>query len=491
MGKLRRGFAQLQGAIEETAVRRDIAEAAQRKTLLPDVAKQALERALITPGVTPDFSVDPTIDDGLPPNTPQNLTAMPIIKGLSVSWDLPLGSERVKSARIRITPDGGSATIYDSATVQGDTILGLEGSVEHAIEADLTDAFGESSGWSTPINATPLLSAAETIDLEELDLLGRLQGLLPNENLATIEDTTKLGEGVVLAEAMAVQDAVAFNLWASTAMIGSAYVEELVVDKLVGGVMDTTDIFVASTLEIATGGQILCGDGTKLDAEGLHLEPGADYYADGLTPDQKITPPSELSTIAFYEHGSGTAEGNGIVLNSNTPYGDPDAVTTIGLYTTIGGSRLNNQYAYLRLDSIHGLYGKVSAGIDLAVGRYGTATDFIASNGRSLASHVHSMSFTELPDQKRHELLDLETSIRGRHFRGQVARVEYEELKRFVLEMARLQMDDPDLDRHERERMLADPERQDEARVYRIKHRMEGSEDLPPLEKHELIPEDH
>ena len=65
------------------------------------------------------------------------------------------------------------------------------------------------------------------LDVGEMALLGRLQGEMPNRNIATLEDATKLGDGVVLARAMAAQDAAAFNLWAENAMIRNAKIADL------------------------------------------------------------------------------------------------------------------------------------------------------------------------------------------------------------------------------------------------------------------------
>lgn len=125
--------------------------------------------------------------------------------------------------------------------------------------------------------ADPALPTKYDFDLAELSLLGRLQGLLPNANLATIADATKLGDDVVLARAMAVQDAAAFNLWASTAMIGTAYVKDLAADKIRSGIIQ------AGVAIVAGGAQI---DDTGLDL----LEYAGGFTAPSSDVASKVTP---------------------------------------------------------------------------------------------------------------------------------------------------------------------------------------------------------
>lgn len=160
--------------------------------------------------------------------------------------------------------------------------------------------------------ANPDFIAEREIDLAKAAILGNLKGLLPNENLAAIEDATRLGTGVVLAQAMAVQDAAAFRLWASEAMIESAYVKEIVADKIRAGILQ-------AAISISSGGSISAG-GASLDQDGLELlETASELSAPSTDRASKITPrsPSPWAHYQFYRVpgvGWGTqiaAEGSG------------------------------------------------------------------------------------------------------------------------------------------------------------------------------------
>ncbi|MGF1472223.1 MAG: hypothetical protein ACFB50_10845 [Rubrobacteraceae bacterium] len=196
-------------------------------------------------------------------------------------------------------------------------------------------------------NAADQLSSGvlEALDLGEMALLDRINGELPNQNLATLEDATKLGDGIVFASAMAVQDAAAFNLWASNAMIESAIIADLAVDKLQAGT------FTAGDFILAGGGKIKFGNGISAGADGLKMPPDVDEIQQVITDaNRKISNTGEYAAFYFFNDQQGTnsagfhsrgivlrAEGNsssreGKLSLQATGFGDTDvaALTVVG-----------------------------------------------------------------------------------------------------------------------------------------------------------------
>lgn len=141
--------------------------------------------------------------------------------------------------------------------------------------------------------ADPGLIAQYDIDLAQQAILGRLQGLLPNENLATIEDATKLGTGVVLAQAMAVQDAAAINLWVQNAAIQSAKISGLVADKILAGILQ-------ASVSIASGGSITWPGGNLTPLGVTLTDTASDAASAATSPASKITPPGSWAAYNFY-----------------------------------------------------------------------------------------------------------------------------------------------------------------------------------------------
>ena len=140
-------------------------------------------------------------NDGIPPGLAQNVLVDPFIHELIVRWGDPPELDYVETSRIRVTPQGEAARIFEGGTIGGSGI-NLPGK-PCTVEVQLIDVWGLVSGWTAPITATPLLTAAESIDLAQIALNGRLTGLLPNANLAPIGDSSKFAEGVVNEVALA------------------------------------------------------------------------------------------------------------------------------------------------------------------------------------------------------------------------------------------------------------------------------------------------
>jgi hypothetical protein len=380
MANLRRTRSALQEAMDNSVRRLDNAQAAQRKTKIEEKSNLALLHALAPDGILEGVEEYPIVDDGVPPSAPANVTAVPILSGLAIGWDQPDPEERVKAAEVRVTPTAGGLTVTVRATSStGHTFLDLVGGTQYAIEARVIDAFGVTSSWSTPINATALTSAIDEIDLTELAILGRLQGLLPNANLGTIEDATKLGTGVVTAAAMAAGDAAFMTAWIDSAAIQSAMIAELVADKIVGGTISTTDIFVASVLEIASGGVLKAGTGTTIDNGGMTLAPGPDYNTPAFNTSQKISGTGDWASIAFYDDASPNRRGIAIRADGNgTRTG---AVVLHATNNAVFGAAST---AYVELIP-RSTGGAVNIGHQLEVDDKVRADDFVIDNtGRSL-----------------------------------------------------------------------------------------------------------
>lgn len=150
------------------------------------------------------------------------------------------------------------------------------------------------------------------LDIGEMALLNRLNGELPNRNLATLQDATKIGDGVVAARTLISQDAASFNLWAQNAMIRSAKIETLAVDKLAAGTFTAGQIILAGVGALKAG-QIM------LDAGGVTMPALSNWTVASASRDYKITSTNELAAIGFFNDSNATAQGAGIRADGNGP----------------------------------------------------------------------------------------------------------------------------------------------------------------------------
>lgn len=134
------------------------------------------------------------VDDGHPPARPV-VSASAFFHQVDLWWARPPATEGVRSSLVRVRPEDEGSYILTRGPIEA-TIKNLEAK-PHTFEVALVDHFGRESLWSDPVSATPLLTAAEQIDLTELAMAGRLQGLLPELNLSTITDATKLADELI------------------------------------------------------------------------------------------------------------------------------------------------------------------------------------------------------------------------------------------------------------------------------------------------------
>lgn len=463
MGGFKRTAKAIRETSAETAKRRDVADAIVRKTTVDQVASMALAHAQAPLGIVSDYGANPLVDDGEPPSPPANVAALPILHGLSISWDLPPADDKAKAAEVRITPEVGSAFEVPATKLTGHAALGLAGGVPCDVEVRIVDVYGVPGDWCAPITATPSLSVAEQIDLDELAMLERIQGLLPNQHLAKLEDATKLGDGIVLARAMAVQDAAAMNLWVADAAIQSAKIGTIAVDKLIGGIIETNDIFVASTLKIASGGELVAGTGTKIDSGGLTIDAGTSYVTTAFTRDYKLCPPSEWAALGFFDDTFLALRGIGIRAD-----GLASQRGSIALHATTGGDL--GAFGSARMDIISssapGVAGQVQIYQNLLVNGTSAGYDFISSNGVSLRAFggPGSVNFKgDYTPAERQRTIALRKTLEGITNHSHLSKGETEALVGLVLDLARQLIDDPKQRAEERERELA--------RDYLVRHR--------------------
>lgn len=172
--------------------------------------------------------------------------------------------------------------------------------------------------------ANPDFVAEREIDLAKAAILGNLRGLLPNANLATIQDATKLGSGVVLAEAMAVQNAAALNLWVQDAAIESAKIKEVVADKIAAGI-------ISAAIGISSGGYISAG-GARLDSLGVRLTVVANYTSPpNVAVGSKLTPflLAPFVALQFYDQNSAASRGASLWADGRVVEGKDGAVRLV------------------------------------------------------------------------------------------------------------------------------------------------------------------
>lgn len=284
-------FQELDSLFEEIATSRKVAGAAIKKTTLDIVASQALTHALSSNGIVGSYASNPRIDDGEPPLAPSNVTVEALNHGLSISWDPPPSEERVKIARVKVTPAASGPILYDASTLINHQVSGLDPTKVHQVQVKFIDAFSAEGPYSAVISKTPLLSVAEEINLGLANILGELG----YSNIEQLNDSTKLGDNVVTGRAMVVHDAVEFNLWAQNAMIQSAKIAEVVADKI------TTGTLLAATISLSSTGKIQAGEHTKLDSGGISLGLADSWDTSAAAGSFKVSSEDNSSALMFFD----------------------------------------------------------------------------------------------------------------------------------------------------------------------------------------------
>lgn len=126
--------------------------------------------------------------------------------------------------------------------------------------------------------------------------------------------------GGVAAEHMDPQDATGLNLWLLDESIETTKIAQLVADKIVGGTISTTDIFVASTLELLSGGALVAGPGTTLTEAGLALQEANSFDYTAVAASYKVSSAGEFAGIWFFDQVDPTGSGaqyRGVVIRAD------------------------------------------------------------------------------------------------------------------------------------------------------------------------------
>lgn len=164
------------------------------------------------------------IDDEEPPSPPTNVQAEPFLKALAVSWDTPRPKDHVASSVVSLTPvEGGDEVLVTSDEKWGHTVQDLD-YVDYEIKVKFIDLWDHESDWSIPIVAKPKESAEYLINLQKAQQAGRLAGLIPSINNASLlADIENYNENLIKQVAMAQPDSsnllpmneVDFEQWAA------------------------------------------------------------------------------------------------------------------------------------------------------------------------------------------------------------------------------------------------------------------------------------
>lgn len=224
------------------------------------------------------------------------------------------------------------------------------------------------------------------LDIGGMAQLQRLQGALPNANLATIQDATKLAAGLVssrelsdlavsaakladyavgpskvateavstraiaanavvanaiaanavLATHMAVQNLAAFDLWASIAMIRSAWINNLTVDKLSAGT------FTAGEIILAGGGRIR-GGGTWMDSSGIRMPFVGGNYGAAANAGFKITGPDDNEAVAMFRTSGLTPNYQGVQIRGDGVAGNDNMAGEVVIQSSSAGGNFGAQ----------------------------------------------------------------------------------------------------------------------------------------------------
>lgn len=295
-------------------------------------------------------------DDGVPPAAPTGVTVEPGMRQLVVSWNEPPSTDWVDQTRI-ITSRDSNAAIVRTQWIKGRSVTVPEldsyranGTTRESYVVKVVhfDRFGRQSAITSIGPTLPLLSASEEVDLAKLAILGRLQGELPNSNLATLEDAILLGNGVVQARSMTSMDAAAINLWVQNAAIQSAKIADLKADKITAGILSVAvELNSAGRIKIKGSGFLDVVTGSSetrqmmIDAGGLSLGVSdVPREASGTNRASKVTPlgADVFTSLNFFSSATtrGTyirAEGSG--AGGKAGHVIIDALTSAGSDVTI------------------------------------------------------------------------------------------------------------------------------------------------------------
>jgi hypothetical protein len=173
-------------------------------------------------------------------------------------------------------------------------------------------------------------------------------------------------------------------------MIETAYISEIVADKIRTGVLSATMLILTET------GSIQAGPGTQLDGGGLTLGLASSYDTPSFTGTYKVSSFDDSTALMFYENEDVIADGNfkGAILRADGASGDKAGALVF--HATVDGD-LEAEAARAELLAVPGgtgqvnLFGNVTINGSLAVSGglqgFTSALGTIAPNAAPVWSH--------------------------------------------------------------------------------------------------------
>lgn len=336
-------------------------------------------------------------DDGVPPGAPTGVAVEVGRRQLIVSWAEPPAADYVDQTRVVITRDSTGSTVRtqwtrsSSITVPELDPYRADGTTRESYVLKIVhfDRWGRQSAITFTSPAMPLLSVADEVDFAALEILGRLQGELPNANLATLEDAILLGDGIVQARSMTAMDAAALNLWVQDAAIESAKVKNLQADKISTGILSVAvELNSAGRIKIKGSGFLDVVSGNPevrhlmIDATGLQLRPTANFR-DAANNDRnaKITPISGNPKTAISFLDSVASGRMGVYFRAE---GTSTQAGTIALDALAGSNSDVNLMPGIQMEAGTGVTNRINAS--------GPRFDISVDN---LAIHSPTVNFDE------------------------------------------------------------------------------------------------
>lgn len=233
-----------------------------------------------------------------PPSPPENVIASPFFHQLDVSWSDPLEEDHVIRAFVRVRLAGDPLRERTVETPRYGGFVANLPAEPHTVEAAFEDRWGRVSEWSAPVEATPSLTVAESIDFTKAQIAGALGW----DNLEPLTDPRNLGDDVVLARAMATQNLAATRLWAQVGAFESAMIKNLAVDKLMAGT------FTAGQIMLAGSGALRAGR-VKFDERGITMPTLIGFNPAPENLDYRIANGGEFASLHWFQQPGGPGQG--------------------------------------------------------------------------------------------------------------------------------------------------------------------------------------
>jgi hypothetical protein len=185
---------------------------------------------------------------------------------LVVGWDPPDPTDYVSYTVVSVENPPGTPVVVENVSGSGVTVTGLTPGTAYTISLKHVDRWAHESTVTTIGGThTPTVTVADAIDFDAAAIAGSLGWT----SIDQITDPNVMGDDVIVARAMAVQDAAALNLWVDDASIVSAKIANLTAGKITTGTLQA--------------GVSITAGGTKISDVGVELRDSA--LTEGSYPD--------------------------------------------------------------------------------------------------------------------------------------------------------------------------------------------------------------